>query len=112
MSCAYSSHHPLHACLASEPDVITLANRYNELSSRPDGSSELDVENDYEEVPAALNHLKSVVGKCFTHRVVTYKVIACLTATEDVEPVYELHHGDSEKKYVSLSDLEMMMSES
>ena len=94
---------------SSELDVITLANRHEELCGGSDGSSKSD--GDDEGVPVALDCLRSVVGKPFTHRAIMYEVVACLTANEDVEPAYQLHFSEGKKQYVSLSDLQIIMGD-
>ncbi|EIN06761.1 hypothetical protein PUNSTDRAFT_121855 [Punctularia strigosozonata HHB-11173 SS5] len=60
----------------------------------------------------ALGRLRSVVGaQVDGGDNIYYTVTACLTATEDVEPVYELHAADNpnKKRYASLSELEEML---
>ncbi|EIN06759.1 hypothetical protein PUNSTDRAFT_136593 [Punctularia strigosozonata HHB-11173 SS5] len=58
-----------------------------------------------------LGRLRSVVGKSVSIDGIEYKIHACFTATEDIDPVYELHAVDSpqDKRYVPLPELENLM---
>ncbi|KZT20518.1 hypothetical protein NEOLEDRAFT_1140627 [Neolentinus lepideus HHB14362 ss-1] len=58
-----------------------------------------------------LARLREVVGSEIYYESVQYKIHACLTASEDVTPVYELRYGPGwkQQKWVPLEELEKMI---
>ncbi|EIN06773.1 hypothetical protein PUNSTDRAFT_145265 [Punctularia strigosozonata HHB-11173 SS5] len=61
---------------------------------------------------SALARLQSVVGQQVVIETTTYTIAACLTTTEDFDPVYVLHAADGlGKKYIPLDELRPLLPE-